>query len=142
MGDLIGKAGLEKRWEPYLRGSDGGEQVEVDALGRKLRVLREVQEVPGNTLVLSVDLDLQLAAEEAFAGNDGALVALDPRTGEVLAMVSRPSYNPNLFARGIRPAEWQDLVMDPRRPMNNRAIQGQYPPGSVFKIVVATAALE
>jgi len=142
MGDLIGKAGLEKRWESYLRGSDGGEQVEVDALGRKLRVLREVQEVPGNTLVLSIDLDLQLAAEEALADKDGALVAVDPRTGEVLAMVSHPAYDPNLFARGIRPREWEELVSDPRRPLNNRAIQGQYPPGSVFKIVVATAALE
>jgi penicillin-binding protein 2 len=142
MGDLIGKAGLERRLERWLRGLNGGQQVEVDALGRKLRILREVQEVPGSTVTLSIDLDLQLAAEEALEGKEGVIIALDPRTGEVLAMVSHPSYDPNAFARGIRPHEWRGLVEDGLRPLNNRAIHGQYPPGSIFKIVVATAALE
>ncbi len=142
MGDLIGKAGLERRWEKQLRGIDGGQQVEVDAVGRRLQVLREVEEVPGNTLTLTIDLDLQEAAEQALGDREGALVAIDPRNGEILAMVSHPSFDPNEFARGIRPAEWRRLMTDPLRPMNNRAIQGQYPPGSIYKIIMATAALE
>jgi len=142
MGDLIGKAGLERRWEKYLRGIDGGQQVEVDSVGRKLRVLREVPEVPGNTLTLSFDLDLQIAAEDAFRDKQGAAVVLDPRNGEILALVSSPSYDPNLFSRGIRPAEWAALTQDPLRPLNDRAVRGQYPPGSTFKVIVAAAALE
>lgn len=142
MGDLIGKSGLERRWEKYLRGVDGGQQVEVDSVGRKLRTLREVPEIPGNTLTLSFDLDLQAAAEEVFQDKQGAAVAVDPRNGEILALVSAPSYDPNLFARGIRPQEWRDLMRDPLKPLNDRAVQGQYPPGSTFKIIVAAAALE
>jgi len=142
MGDLVGKAGLEKRWETHLRGVDGGQQVEVDAVGRKLRVLREVEEVPGNTIKLTVDLDLQNAATQALGERDGSLVALDPNTGEILALVNHPSYDPNVFARGVRAHEWRALLTDKHRPLNNRAVQGQYPPGSTFKIVVATAALE
>jgi penicillin-binding protein 2 len=142
LGDLIGKSGLERRWEEFLRGVDGGQQVEVDAVGRKLRVLREVPEVPGNTLTLSFDVELQAAAEAVFEGKEGAAVALDPRNGEILALVSSPSYDPNLFARGIRREEWRGLVQDPLRPLTDRAVQGQYPPGSTFKIIVAAAALE
>jgi len=142
MGDLIGKSGLERRWEKYLRGIDGGQQVEVDSVGRKLRVLREVPEVPGDTLTLSFDLDLQAAAEDAFRDKQGAAVIMDPRSGEILALVSNPSYDPNLFARGIRPQEWRELMKDPLKPLNDRAVQGQYPPGSTFKIIVAAAALE
>jgi penicillin-binding protein 2 len=141
-GDLVGKAGLEKSWEEYLRGVNGGQQVEVDALGRELRVLDEVPETPGNTLVLTIDLDLQLAAENALGGRPGAVVALDPRSGDTLAIVSQPAFDPNVFSHGIRSAEWKALVEDPYHPLTNRAIQGQYPPGSTFKIVVATAALE
>jgi len=142
VGDLIGKAGVEKEWERELRGVNGGKQVEVDAAGRQLRVLDEVPPIPGRTLVLSIDLDLQRAAEEALGNAVGAVVALDPRNGEILAMTSHPSYDPNLFARGIRPPEWRRLLMSPHHPLSNRAIQGRYPPGSIFKIVVAAAALE
>ena len=142
MGDLIGKAGAERYWEDYLRGIDGGQQVEVDAVGRKLRVLSEVEETPGNTLVLTIDRDLQLAAEHAMGDRDGAVVALDPRSGEVLAMVSRPAFDPNVFARGIRGAEWRALLEDPKHPLNSKALQGTYPPGSTFKIVMAAAALD
>lgn len=142
MGDLIGKAGAERYWEDYLRGIDGGQQVEVDAVGRKLRVLSEVEETPGNTLVLTIDRDLQLAAEQAMGERDGAVVALDPRSGEVLAMVSRPAFDPNVFARGIRSAEWRALLENRKRPLNSKAVQGTYPPGSTFKIVMAAAALD
>jgi len=142
MGDLIGKAGLERRWETSLRGVNGGQQIEVDAVGRKLRVLREVEEVPGDTVTLTIDLDLQKAAEESLGDRDGSLVALDPNTGEILAYVNHPSYDPNQFAHGITPQQWHELMNDPHHPLTNRAIQGQYPPGSTFKIVMATAALE
>jgi penicillin-binding protein 2 len=142
MGDLIGKAGAERYWEGYLRGVDGGQQVEVDAVGRKLRVLSEVEETPGNTLILTLDRDLQLAAERAMGEREGAIVALDPRSGDVLAMVSRPAFDPNVFARGIRAAEWRALVQDRKRPLNSKAVQGTYPPGSTFKVVMAAAALE
>ncbi len=142
MGDLIGKSGAERYWEDYLRGVDGGQQVEVDAVGRRLRVLSEVEETPGNTLVLSLDRDLQLTAERAMGDREGAVVALDPRSGDVLAMVSRPAFDPNVFARGIRAAEWRALVQDRKRPLNSKAVQGTYPPGSTFKVVMAAAALE
>ena len=142
MGDLIGKVGLEKRLESYLRGVDGGQEIEVDAVGRKLRVLREVDEVPGDTVRLTIDRDLQEAAWQAMGDHAGSVVALVPSTGEILAMVNRPSYDPNVFARGIHRDEWRALLTDKHRLLNNRAIQGQYPPGSTFKIIVATAALE
>jgi penicillin-binding protein 2 len=142
MGDLVGKTGLEKRWESALRGVDGGQQVEVDAVGRKLQVLREVEEVPGATVKLTIDLDLQDAAAEALADRDGSIVAIDPNSGEILAFVDRPSFDPNVFARGVRREEWRELVTDKHHPLTNRAIQGQYPPGSTFKFIVATAALE
>ncbi len=142
LGDLIGKTGAERYWEDYLRGVDGGQQVEVDSVGRKLRVLSEVDETPGDSLVLTIDRDLQLAAEQAMEGHDGAVVALDTRTGEILAMVSRPAFDPNVFARGIRLAEWKALVDDKKRPLNSKSVQGTYPPGSTYKVVMAAAALE
>jgi penicillin-binding protein 2 len=142
MGDLIGKAGLERGWEASLRGVNGGQQIEVDAVGRKLRVLREVEELPGNTVTLSIDVELQAIVEEALGDRDGSVVALDPNNGEILTYVNRPSYDPNAFAHGITAEEWRGLVNDPRHPLTNRAIQGQYPPGSTFKIVMAAAALE
>ena len=141
-GDIVGKAGLERFWEADLRGVEGGQQVEVDALGRELRVLDEAQAVPGHTLVLSVDLALQQAAEQALGDKAGAIVALDPRNGDVLAMVSEPSFDPNDFTGGIKPAQWRELNTHPRHPLNARATQGQYPPGSTFKIIAAAAALE
>jgi len=141
-GDLLGKAGLEKAWDAELRGEAGGQQVEVDALGRRVRVLEEEHDKPGGTLTLTLDRDLQETAERALGEADGALVALDPRNGEILAMVSHPAYDPNVFARGVRREEWRALVQDRKRPLNNRAVQGQFPPGSTFKVAVATGALE
>lgn len=141
-GDVVGKAGLEKAWERYLRGVHGGQQVEVDALGRELRVLEEEEAIAGHTLVLSIDLDLQQAAEKALGEEAGSIVALDPRNGDVLAMVSRPGFDPNEFTGGIKPERWRELTAHPRHPLNARATQGQYPPGSTFKIIMAAAALE
>lgn len=141
-GDAIGKAGVERAWEADLRGIDGGQQVEVDALGRERRVLDEVDAVPGHTLVLSIDLDLQHAAEAALGEEAGAIVALDPRNGDVLAMVSLPAFDPNDFTGGIKAARWRELTRHPRHPLTARATQGQYPPGSTFKIIMAAAALE
>lgn len=142
MRDTIGKSGLEKQWEPLLRGETGGRQIEVDAFGRELRVLREVEEVPGANLHLTIDIGLQQAAAEALDGVEGAVVALDPKTGAVRAMVSRPTFDPNLFAAGISTKAWRELSENPLHPLQNRAIRGEYPPGSTFKIVVAAAALE
>ena len=142
MGDLIGKYGVEYRWETDLKGMDGGRQIEVDALGREIKPLRSVEPFPGNNLILTIDLDLQKVAEEAYQDKSGALIAMDPQNGRILAMVSKPSFDPNLFARNILLEEWKSLMEDPRHPLQNKGIQGQYPPGSVFKIVTAIAGLE
>ena len=141
-GDLAGKSGVEKAMDEKLRGAPGGQQVEVDALGRRVRVLNEVPDQSGATLYLTLDWDLQQAAERALGEHDGAIVALDPRNGDVLAMVSHPSFDPNLFARRSKPSEVAALWNDPKKPLINRAIQGQFPPGSTFKVVVAAAAVE
>jgi penicillin-binding protein 2 len=141
MGDEIGKFGLERTWEPDLRGQSGGQEIEVDAVGRRLRMLREIPERPGNSLVMTVDLDLQRTAEEAIGDRAGAIVAIDPSTGYILAMASHPSFDPNTFAGGITPAVWRSLTTDPDHPLSNRVIQGVYPPGSTFKIVDSIAGL-
>ncbi|MGE0821371.1 MAG: penicillin-binding protein 2 [Candidatus Binatia bacterium] len=142
LGDLIGKFGLERRWEKNLRGKGGAQRIEVDANGQRLQVLDETEATAGTHLVLTLDAELQQAAETAMHGREGAIVVLQVNTGEVLAMVSQPAFDPNLFARGIRREEWRNLVNDPLRPLNNRAVQGQYPPGSTFKVIMAAAALE
>ncbi len=142
LGDEIGHYGLERRWEEVLRGQSGGQQVEVDAVGRRIRVLHEVVDVPGYTVHLTLDRELQQTAFQALEGKQGTIVALDVRSGAVLAMASTPAFDPNAFARGIRTDEWRALVNDPMRPLNNRATQGQYPPGSTFKIITAIAGLE
>jgi len=139
--DLIGKAGVEKQAERVLRGRDGGDQIEVDATGRRVRTLGSVRSEPGADVWLTINLDLQRAAEEALGGRPGALVALDPNTGEVLALASSPTYDPNLFVGAIRPEDW-DRLSGPDHPQQNRATNSRYPPGSVFKIVTAAAALE
>lgn len=141
-GAFVGKYGIEQKWEPELRGIDGGRQIEVDAMGREIKPLRSVRSIPGNNLFLTLDLDLQEAAEEAFEGKNGALVAMDPNTGRILAMVSKPSFDPGAFAGGISPEAWKALVENPFHPLQNKVIQGQYPPGSVFKIITAIAGLE
>jgi penicillin-binding protein 2 len=140
MGALIGKYGVEYGWENDLRGVDGGQQIEVDALGREVRPLGVVEPFPGNNLFLTIDLDLQRTAEEAYRDKNGALIAMDPKTGHILAMVSKPSFEP--FARNVSPEEWKALVENPYHPLTNKCIQGQYPAGSVFKIVTAIAGLE
>jgi penicillin-binding protein 2 len=142
MGTLIGKYGVEYRWENDLRGTDGGRQIEVDALGREIRPLGIVEPFPGNNLFLTIDLDLQRTAEEAYQDKNVALVAMDPKTGRILAMVSKPSFEPDIFARNILPEEWKSLVENPHHPLQNKGIQGQYPAGSTFKIVTAIAGLE
>ncbi len=142
MGSMIGKYGVENEWEAQLKGVDGGRQIEVDALGREIKPLRSVEPFPGNNVVLTIDLDLQKVAEEAYQDKNGALIAMDPKTGRILAMVSKPSFDPSIFARGVSAEEWRALIDHPFHPLQNKGIQGQYPPGSVFKIVTAIAGLE
>jgi len=145
-GDIVGQAGLERAHNALLMGRDGRRTVIVNSLGREMGELSEFREEPleGRRLQLTIDYDLQKAAEDGFRGLgfNGAAVVLDPRNGEVLAFVSLPSYDPNQFATGIDHATWASLNTDRLRPLQNRAIQGRYSPGSTFKIVVATAALE
>ncbi|TMJ06474.1 MAG: penicillin-binding protein 2 [Bacillati bacterium ANGP1] len=144
-GDLIGKAGAERAYETVLRGIDGRLRMEVDALGRPLRVLSRLPAIPGRAIVLTLDLDVQKAAYDALVASGmqaGAAMAMDPRSGDILAMASIPSYDPNLFAIGISPKAWQAITTDRRKPLLNRAIAATYEPGSVFKLVTATAALE
>lgn len=142
MGDVIGKTGLEKVLEGSLKGMDGVRQVEVNSLGRIIEQVSHQPPAPGNRIVLTIDYDLQKVLEEAFGDASGAGVVLNPTNGEVLALASRPVYDPNLFSGGIAKDEWNELLFDPKHPLTNKAIFGQYPPGSVFKIVVAVAALE
>ena len=141
-GDFVGKSGLEKNLESYLRGKDGERRVEVDVQGKELRILKTLEPKPGDKVYLTLRSDLQQAAADAFGDQSGAAVAIDVHTGEVLAMVSRPSFNPALFARGISSKEWVALLKNPRHPLQNKAIRGQYPPGSTFKIITALAALQ
>ena len=141
-GDIVGKRGLEKSWEPLLRGRAGAQQVEVDAAGRELRLMGEVKAQPGHDVSLTLDLHLQQRAEQAMGDVEGALVVLDVRTGAVLASVSRPTFDPNLFSRGILPDQWNALLDNPLKPLTNRVLQGGYPPGSTLKPMMALAALE
>jgi len=149
-GEFVGQAGVEALQQKVLRGRAGGRNLVVDVAGRVVGPhLDEIEPVPGDSVRLSIDLDLQRAAEAAFLPNvigerahTGALVALDVRTGEVLAMVSRPAFDPNDFASGVESAIWDALVADEWRPIQNRVISGQYPPGSTYKAIVAAAALE
>lgn len=140
LGDVIGQMGVEASFEKQLRGEWGGQQVEVDGSGRVLRVLGEKPARPGNDVQLTLDLDVQRAAETALGNREGAIVAIDPRNGAVLAMVSRPAFDPNLFSTYITDAQWQQL-QSLEFPFVNRALQG-YPPASTFKIVTTSAALE
>lgn len=140
--DVIGKKGIEKTWEARLHGKTGLDEVEVNASGRPLRTLRRIDPVPGEDVKLSIDLNLQRVAEAAFGNNRGALVALDPKTGEVLAFVSQPSFDPNLFVDGIDVENWRQLNESPDHPLINRPLYGTYPIGSTYKPFVALAALE
>jgi len=141
-GDIIGKAGLEKYYDDILRGEKGGKEVEVDVLGQEIATLLYQKPVPGKDLVLTIDKDLQLYGENLFFGKKGSIIVSDPNSGEILALVNRPSFNPNIFANGISSSNWQRLSSDADYPLTNRSVQGVYPPGSIFKVVTAIAALE
>jgi penicillin-binding protein 2 len=141
-GDVMGKFGVEAEYNQILNGRDGMRRVVVNSRGQEVGVLANVYAQSGNDLRLTIDLDLQMAAEASLADQAGAVVALDPRTGEVLVMASHPSFDPNDFAKRIDPKEWQQLMSDPMKPLMNKAIQAQLAPGSTFKIVMAAAALE
>jgi penicillin-binding protein 2 len=140
-GDLVGQTGLERLYDEYLRGRDGAEQIEVDAHGRPMRVLERQEPLPGAHVHTTIDRRIQEAAEAALGPRAGAVVVLDPRNGDVLALVSNPAFPVERFAGPIDRETWRGLVEDPMRPLLNRAIQGEYPPGSLFKVVVAAAAL-
>ena len=143
-GAIVGQAGVEKIYNKLLMGEDGARRVKVNSMGREIETLEEIPANEGRRVQLTIDIDLQRAAEEGFraGGFNGAAVVMDPRTGEVLAFTSVPGYDPNDFAAGVERATWNGLLSNPLKPLQNRAIQGLYSPGSTFKIAVAVAALE
>ncbi|HEX3894339.1 MAG TPA: penicillin-binding protein 2 [Terracidiphilus sp.] len=141
-GDVVGKAGVEQTYDQLLRGEDGSRDVIVDSHGREVGILGTQHSTPGKDLRLTIDNDLQRAAELALGDRDGAIVAMDPRNGEILAMVSRPSFDPNAFAVKIERSEWNKLITDPSHPLMNKAIQAQLAPGSTFKILMSVAGLQ
>ena len=147
LGDFVGKSGLEHVFESTLRGKKGNKEVEADVSGRELKVLRKLPSQSGNNLVLTIDVKIQKELEKAMAKNpekitNGSVVVIKVQTGEILAIASKPSFDPNKFASGISQKNWKKLVNDEMHPLQNRSIHSQYPPGSVYKIAVAYAALE
>ena len=141
-GDSIGKYGIEKNFQKYLHGKRGGKQIEVDANGRIIKVLRTIDSVPGFDLNLTLDLELQLTAEKMLENKEGAVVAIDPRNGDILVMASNPSFDQNDFIGGISTKKWAKLISHAGKPMINKAIQAEYPPASTYKIITSFAALE
>jgi penicillin-binding protein 2 len=141
-GDVVGKSGVEQSYDALLRGQDGSQDVIVDSHGREVGKLGTEHAIPGKSLKLTIDIDIQRAAENALGDRNGAIIAMDPHTGEVLAMVSRPVFDPNDFAVRIGRDEWNKLITDPEHPLLNKAIQAQLAPGSTFKIIMAAAGLE
>ena len=141
-GSVIGQYGVERTYERTLRGHAGRKLIEVDALGHEKRMISVEKPQVGNDVYLTIDFRLQKLAEDLLGEEAGAIVALDPQTGDILALASRPSFDPNALSRGLRADVWNDILQDERHPLTNRAIQGQYPPGSTFKIIMATAALD
>ena len=139
---IVGKYGVELEYDWVLRGHMGRKTIEVDARGHEQRTVQIKEPVPGDNLHLTIDLPLQRLAEDLLRNTDGVIVALDPRNGDVLALASHPTFDPNILSRGLTMSRWNQIRYDPRKPMTNRATQGQYPPGSVFKLVVAAAGLE
>jgi penicillin-binding protein 2 len=142
MGDYLGKCGVELAWEKYLRGQRGSRRIEVDAYGRELGQLDRVVPSPGANIYLTLDNRMQREAEACLEGQEGAIVALDPKTGRVLALASSPTFSQEAFERGLTTQEWQKINRDKTHPLENRTLKGQYPPGSTFKIVMAVAGLE
>lgn len=141
-GGIIGQYGIEQTFDAVIRGIPGQKRIEVDALGHEIRVLEVNEPQRGNDVFLTLDLNVQKVAEEALGGRNGAIVAMDSKNGEVLAMVSHPAFNPNLLSQGASSEAWEAILKDEGRPLTNRVIQGQYPPGSTFKIVMGAALLE
>ncbi|HOP61509.1 MAG TPA: penicillin-binding protein 2 [Candidatus Saccharicenans sp.] len=141
-GEMIGKAAVEKQYDDYLTGKDGQLLETVDSLGRSLGEVNRIEPIKGRDLVLSIDLDLQKKAEGLLEGKEGAIIVLDSGSGECLAWVSSPSYDPNRFITRFSPEEWLSIINDPARPLENRVIRGQYSPGSIFKVVTALTSLE
>ncbi len=141
-GDVVGKSGVERTYNAVLSGKDGMRRIIVNSRGQEIGSMTTIKPQPGNDLRLTLDLDLQMVAEAGLGEESGAVVALDPRTGEILAMVSHPSYDPNDFARRMDAESWNKLISDPQKPLMNKAIQAHIAPGSVFKIITAAAALE
>src|ERR1700723_4708059 len=138
-GDVVGVSGVERQYNTVLMGQNGSRRALVNSHGREVGHLDETPAVPGKQLKLTVDIDLQIAAEQALEGKNGAIVAMDPRNGEILAMVSRPTFDPNDFAVRVSRDQWNKLVNDPDKPLLNKAIQAQLAPGSTFKIIMSTA---
>lgn len=141
-GSIVGQYGVEKSFDRHVRGQAGQKNVEVDALGHEKRAAVIEKPQAGNDLYLTIDVRLQKVAEELLGQEYGAIVALDPTNGDILAMASRPGFDPNVLSRELTPKQWVEIVQDEGRPLNNRASQGQYPPGSTFKVPMAVAALE
>ncbi|MBC7838139.1 MAG: penicillin-binding protein 2 [Nitrospiraceae bacterium] len=141
-GSVVGQYGVEKFFDRLMRGQAGQKSIEVDAIGHEKRTVVVEQPHAGDNLYLTIDVRLQKVAENLLGEESGAIVALDPRTGDVLAMASRPGFDPNVLSRELTPKQWAEIVQDEGRPLNNRASQGQYPPGSVYKVMMAAAALE
>ena len=141
-GDFVGRFGVEKTFEQYLRGRRGGAQVEVNANGQVVRILNTVSARAGHNIYLTIDQGLQEKTEALLKGHSGAAVAMDPTSGQILALVSNPSYDQNAFVSGLSHEQWNALVSNPFRPLQNKAVQGEYPPASTYKIITALAALE
>src|SRR2546426_344999 len=141
-GEMVGQSGLERLLDEHLRGQDGGERIEVDAMGRPVRLIQQSEPHSGAQVVTTVDGRIQEAAERAMAGHAGAVVVMDPRNGDLLAMVSTPAFEIDRFTGTIDRSAWLRLVQDPHFPLLNRAVQSQYAPASIFKILVAAAALQ
>ena len=141
-GDYTGKSGIERSWEAFLHGVDGGRQIEVDARGRFLRTVEETGSSVGNTVLLTIDLEMQQAVEQALGDRAGAAVAMDVNSGEILAFASSPDFDPALFTGRMPPDKWKQYLEDERHPLENKALKGMYPPGSTFKIITAIAGLE
>jgi penicillin-binding protein 2 len=141
-GSIVGQYGVERTYDASLRGRAGQKMIEVDALGHEKRVVATERPQPGDDVYLTIDIRLQQLAEGLLGEEAGAIVALDPTNGEVLALASRPGFDPNMLSRDLSPKQWDEVIRDEGRPLTNRATQGQYPPGSTFKIVMAAAALD
>ncbi len=141
-GDVVGRSGVEQTYDALLRGTDGSRDIQVNSHGKEVGMLRQELAVPGKDLRLTIDLDIQRAAEKALDGKTGAIVAMDPHTGEILAMVSRPSFDPNQFSVRLTKSYWNEILTNPDHPLLNKAIQAQLAPGSTFKIVMSVAGLE